>query len=180
MSGSKAAIRYAKAVLDLAKEKGSEKAVLGDMETVVSTIAASKELRLMLQSPIVKDEVKKKALLEIFASSSTITKELIRVLVTNERTQALGQVASSYISLYNKERGIQVAQVTTAVPLNDTLETEVLAKVKELTGSNSVTIESIIDPEIIGGFVLRVGDLQYNASIANQLGSIRRQFSKSV
>ena len=180
MSGSKAAIRYAKAVLDLAKEKGSEQAVLGDMETVVSTIAASKELRLMLQSPIVKDEVKKKALLEIFASSSTITKELIRVLVTNERTQALGQVASSYISLYNKERGIQVAQVTTAVPLNDTLETEVLAKVKELTGSNSVTIESIIDPEIIGGFVLRVGDLQYNASIANQLGSIRRQFSKSV
>lgn len=180
MSGSKAAIRYAKAVLDLAKEKGSEHAVLGDMETVVSTIAASKELRLMLQSPIVKDEVKKKALLEIFASSSTITKELIRVLVTNERTQALGQVASSYISLYNKERGIQVAQVTTAVPLNDTLETEVLAKVKELTGSNSVTIESIIDPEIIGGFVLRVGDLQYNASIANQLGSIRRQFSKSV
>jgi F-type H+-transporting ATPase subunit delta len=180
MSGSKAAIRYAKAVLDLAKEKGSEQAVLGDMETVVSTIAASKELRLMLQSPIVKDEVKKKALLEIFASSSTITKELIRVLVTNERTQALGPVASSYISLYNKERGIQVAQVTTAVPLNDTLETEVLAKVKELTGSNSVTIESIIDPEIIGGFVLRVGDLQYNASIANQLGSIRRQFSKSV
>lgn len=180
MSGSKAAIRYAKAVLDLAKEKGSEHAVLGDMETVVSTIAASKELRLMLQSPIVKDEVKKKALLEIFASSSTITKELIRVLVTNERTQALGQVAGSYISLYNKERGIQVAQVTTAVPLNDTLETEVLAKVKELTGSNSVTIESIIDPEIIGGFVLRVGDLQYNASIANQLGSIRRQFSKSV
>ena len=76
MSGSKAAIRYAKAVLDLAKEKGSEHAVLGDMETVVSTIAASKELRLMLQSPIVKDEVSK------------ISSQWIHQLMTNSVPQS--------------------------------------------------------------------------------------------
>ena len=94
--------------------------------------------------------------------------------------EALRHVAARYIDLYNQQRGIQVAHVTTAVELTEKLEKEVLSKVKELTGSNSVTIENKIDPSIIGGFVLRVGDLQYNASIANQLGSLKREFSKSL
>ena len=60
------------------------------------------------------------------------------------------------------------------------IEANVLSKVKQMTGSENVTINNTIDESIIGGFILRVGDLQYNASIANQLGNLKREFSKSL
>jgi len=75
--------------------------------------------------------------------------------------------------------GTQVATVTTAVPLTKDLETKVLEKVKEITGSDA-TLVNKIDESIIGGFILRVGDLQYNASIAHQLNSLKRDFSNDA
>ena len=180
MSGSKAAIRYAKAVLQQANDSKSADGVFQDMETVTATLEASKELRLMLKSPVVKLDAKKEALLKIFSGQSEATKDLIKVLVANKRTDILGNVAESFIHLRNEARGMKTAHVTTAVAITDGLESQVLAKVKELTGSENVILKNEVDPSIIGGFVLRVGDLQYNASIANQLGNIKREFSKSL
>lgn len=178
MSGSKTALRYAKAVFQQAKETNSEAAVFEDMESVYASIEGSKELRLALQSPIIKNHDKKEVLLKIFSNQTEATKLLINLLMANQRPQILGDVAKSYMDLYNEEKGVKTAKVTTAVPLSEALEEKVLAKVKELTGSNSVTLENTIDPSIIGGFVLRVGDLQYDASIANKLENLKREFSK--
>lgn len=177
---SRAAIRYAKAVLQHANDTNATQQVFEDMKSVHGTITASKELRNMLKSPIIKGEDKKQALLTIFKEQSDTTKSLINVLVDNKRSDVLGGVSQSFISLYNEAKGVKVAQVTSAVALTSELETKVLAKVKELTGSDLVTIENTIDESIIGGFILRVGDIQYNASIANQLGNIKREFSKSL
>ena len=177
---SKAAIRYGKAVLQQANETKVAKAMFDDMKSVYATIQGSKELRSVLKSPVVKSNDKKEALLAIFENESTTTKRLIQVLVDNKRIALLGDVASSYIDLYNESKGVKVAKVITAVALTPALEAKILAKVKDLTGSTSVTLNKEIDPAIIGGFILRVGDLQYNASIANQLGNIKREFSKSL
>ena len=92
----------------------------------------------------------------------------------------MAEVSKKYIELYNEAQGVKLAQVTTAVPLSNELEEKVLAKVKELTGSDKVTLERKIDESIIGGFILRIGDLQYNASISNSLAKIKREFSKSI
>ncbi|HBR53350.1 MAG TPA: ATP synthase F1 subunit delta [Flavobacteriaceae bacterium] len=177
---SRAAIRYAKAVLEQANEAKLGNVVFGDMKSVAATIENSKELRAVLNSPVIKGEDKKKALMAIFEGNSEVTKGVIDILDSNKRINLLGAVAESYVSLYNEAQGVKVAHVTTAVPLSSELETKVLAKVKEMTGSDSVTIENTIDESIIGGFILRVGDLQYNASIANQLDSIKREFTKSL
>ena len=177
---SRAAIRYAKAVLDQANEANIGEVVFGDMKSVHATIEGSKELRNVLQSPIIKGEDKKAALNKIFENNSEVTKGLIQILTANKRIDLLGGVASSYVSLYNENKGVKVAHVTTAVPLSADLENQVLAKVKEMTGSENVTIENKVDESIIGGFILRVGDLQYNASIANQLSAIKREFTKAV
>ncbi|WP_310993493.1 ATP synthase F1 subunit delta [Aequorivita marina] len=177
---SRAAIRYAKSLLQKASENNTQAVVFGDMQSVYSTIEASRELQSVLQSPVIKAEDKKEALLKIFSSQSEATHALIQVLVNNQRTTLLQQVAKSYVSLYNDQQGVKVATVITAVPLSSTLEEKVMAKVKELTGSDKVTLKSEIDPDIIGGFVLRVGDIQYNASIANQLSNLKREFSKSI
>lgn len=177
MNSSKAAIRYAKAVLNQAIESKSADVVFDDMQAVAATIEGSKELRSVLGSPVIKSEDKQAALLTIFEDTSENTKNLIKVLVTNKRAADLGDVANSYINLYNDSKGVKAATVTTAVPITSEIEKIVLAKVKEITGSTSVTLENIVDDTIIGGFILRVGDLQYNASIANNLNKLKREFT---
>lgn len=177
---SRAAIRYAKAILQKANENNTEAVVFGDMQSVYNTIEESRDLQTVLQSPVIKANDKKEALLKIFKGQSEATHALINILVENQRTALLGEVAKSYIQLYNEAQGVKVATVITAVPLSADLETKVMAKVKELTGSEKVTLKNEIDAAIIGGFILRVGDIQFNASIANQLGNLKREFSKSI
>ncbi len=180
MSGSRAAIRYAKAVLQQANETNNANVVFNDMQSVHATIQASEELQLVLNSPVINANDKKNALLAIFENQSNATKSLINVLVENQRTNLLDDVSKNYITLYNEAQGVKVAQVTTAVALTEGLTDKILSKVKELTGSDKVTVESTIDESIIGGFILRIGDLQYNASISNNLARIKREFSKSI
>ena len=177
---SRAAIRYSKAVLDQANHANISEVVFGDMKSIQATLAGSKELRVVLQSPVVKAEDKKQALLQIFEKNSEVTKALIQILTSNKRINLLGGVALAYVDLYNDSKGVKTATVITAVTLTPEIEAKVLSKLKEMTGSDNITINNTIDEHIIGGFILRVGDLQYNASIANQLGNLKREFSKSL
>ena len=177
---SRAAIRYAKAVLDQANHANISEVVFGDMKSIQATLAGSKELRVVLQSPVVKAEDKKQALLQIFEKNSEVTKALIQILTSNKRINLLGGVALAYVDLYNDSKGVKTATVITAVTLTPEIEAKVLSKLKQMTGSENITINNTIDERIIGGFILRVGDLQYNASIANQLGNLKREFSKSL
>ncbi|WP_282042277.1 ATP synthase F1 subunit delta [Winogradskyella flava] len=176
MSGSRAAVRYAKAVLSLAQDQKSAEAVNSDMKLISETIAQSDELRQMLQNPVVRSADKKSVLSSVFPKVSANSENLVNTLISNKRLALLGEVASSYVQLFDQLRGSQVAQVTTAVPLTGDLKTKVLAKVKELTGKEA-EIENIIDENILGGFILRVGDTQYNASIANKLDKLKREFT---
>ncbi len=173
---SRAAIRYAKAVLSLAQDRKATEDVQEDMQSIIATVSGSAELRMVLSSPLIKNEVKLASLHEIFKSTGEITQKLFDVLIENKRVNLLDDVAKQYIVLFDQLNNTQVAKVTTAVPLDKGLSAKVLTKIKELTG-NEATIENIIDESIIGGFILRVGDLQYNASIANMLTNLRRELS---
>ncbi|REG89290.1 ATP synthase F1 subunit delta [Winogradskyella sediminis] len=176
MSGSRAAIRYAKAVLSLATDQKSADAVNSDMKLIINTIAESKDLNQMLQSPVVRSSDKKAVLLAVFTDSNVATTNLIDTLIANKRLSLLNDVALSYVQLYDELRGRQLASVTTAVALTEELKVKVLAKVKELTGKDA-EVKNIIDETILGGFILRVGDIQYNASIANKLHKLKREFT---
>jgi F-type H+-transporting ATPase subunit delta len=178
MNDSRAAIRYAKAILDLAIEQKAGEAVEKDMRSIMGTIAESKELAQLLASPVVQGATKKEALLKIFKGCHKVTEGTICMLVDNKRISMLNEVAVHYIILNEKRNGKDVAYVTTAVPLTPELEKKVLKQVSKITG-NAVTLENKIDASIIGGFVLRVGDLQYDASIANKLGNLKRTFASS-
>lgn len=176
MNGSRAAIRYAKAILSFALEQQKEVQVNDDMLLVANTIQDSKELQLLLNSPVLKTELKKSALKEIFADkTSPLTISLINLLIDNKRLPILGEVAKKYNVIFDSLKGIEVAKVTTAIPLTEELNQQVLRKVIEITGKQA-TIESIINPDIIGGFILRIGDIQYDASVANKLQVLKRQF----
>lgn len=178
MNDSRAALRYAKAILDFAVEKKATAAVERDMRSISATIADSKELQDVLASPVIKSAIKKKALAAIFTDTNNISQGLIDLLIENKRISMLQEVAFKYIVLNEKLKGQDVAYVTTAVPLTPELEKKVLQQIAQLTG-NEVTLENKIDGSIIGGFVLRVGDLQYDASISNQLNNLKREFTNS-
>ncbi|MCA0152346.1 ATP synthase F1 subunit delta [Winogradskyella vincentii] len=176
MAGSRAAIRYAKAVLSLASDNKVADKVNADMKQIASAIASNSDLSAMLQSPVVRSSDKLSVLKAVYGDANNATTNLINTLITNKRIALLGDVANKYNHLYDALRDTQVAKVTTATPLTKDLEKKVLAKVKELTGKSTEIINTV-DESILGGFVLRVGDLQYDASIANKLNKLKREFT---
>lgn len=176
MAGTRAAIRYAKAVLSLATDYNSTETVNNDMKLITNTISESDELNTMLKSSVVKSEVKKAVLLKLFPDLDGTTVNLFNTLISNKRIDIINNVAERYVVLFDELNGKEKAMVTTAVPMTNDLEIKVLAKVKEIT-SKAVVLENIVDESILGGFILRVGDKQYNASIANQLNKLKREFT---
>ncbi len=179
MRGTRAAQRYAKAILSLAKDKNSAEAVEKDMITISKTVNSSRDLENMLTSPVVKDSIKKSALLEIFKDLNAVTKGAIDILLENGRINILHIVARQYLIQFNEMNNVQQAVVTTAVPLDKELEAVILAKVRELTGSEA-SLKNLVDENIIGGFVLRVGDLQYDASISRNLTRLKRELKNNT
>lgn len=176
MSGARAAIRYAKAVFSLASDQNTTEVVNNDMKLITNTIAENKDLREMLQSPVITSTVKQSVLNEVFKGADKSTLSLINILISNNRIAILNDVAVKFNQLFDASKGIELATVTTAVPITPAVKVKVLAKAKELTGK-IVEIKNVIDETILGGFILRIGDIQYNASVANQLNKLKQEFS---
>ncbi|MBG6111735.1 F-type H+-transporting ATPase subunit delta [Flavobacterium sp. CG_9.10] len=176
MASTRAAIRYATAILDLANSKGVAEVVNNDMKLIASTINGNLELSTFIQNPTLKVEAKEKALLEVFAGIDVVTQGLFHLLFENKRFEILEGIATEYSKLSDVMNGIEVAKVTTAIPMDDALEAKVKAKIATLS-DKKITIENIVDASIIGGFILRIGDKQYNASIANRLQVLKRELS---
>lgn len=176
MKLSRAASRYAKAILDLAIDKKEAAAVNEEMKSVLTTVHNNVELQDFLKSPVVKTEQKRGALRQIFSQAGGITMGAFDLIVDNQRTDILGDIATKYILLFEEMNKREVATVTTAVEITPELEAKVLAKAKELAGSE-VTLEKKIDPSIVGGFILRVGDKEINASVNSTLGELKREFT---
>lgn len=173
---SRAAIRYAKAILDIASTNNNAVAVNADMKLVFATIKGNQELKDFLNNPVVKGEMKQNALLEIFPSMQAESKGLLHLLLVNKRFEILQPIASQYNLLFDDASGVETAIVTTAIALTPELETLVMAKLKEFS-NKTITIKNVINPEIIGGFVIRIGDKQYNASVANKLQQLKQEFT---
>ena len=176
MASTRAASRYAKAILDMATSKSAANEVSQDMTLIATTIKGNLELSTFIQNPTIKVEVKESALLEVFASVNNVTKGLFHLLLENKRFEILESIAVEYNKLFDEANGVEVAKVTTAIAITPELEAKVLAKIKEFS-NKKVTIENIVDASIIGGFILRIGDKQYNASVASRLQVLKRELS---
>jgi len=176
MKGTRAALRYAKAILDLAKDKGLTDKVNIDLLLINKTVTENPDLLDMLHNPIIKSGEKKSALNKIFAKKTeAITMNLINLLIENKRLPLLTLVVKEYLTLYHELKGVEVASVTSAIPLTKDIEAKILKKIKQIS-DNKITLKNIIDPSIIGGFILRVGDKQFDSSVSNQLNSLLANF----
>ena len=173
---SRAAIRYAKAILETAISSGKANQVNEDMKSIIAAVDSSADLDQFLASPIITSEVKMKALSEIFSSVQAETKSLFRLLQENKRFEIVVAIATQFNAQFDEMNGVEVAKVTTAFPITAELEAKILAKAATIS-TKKLTIQNTVDPSIIGGFILRIGDKQYNASVSNRLQELKREFS---
>lgn len=177
MKGTRAASRYAKAILETARSKGVEVSVDKDMTLIASTVASNAELRDFIQNPVISADKKESAFAEIFADVDPVTRSLFTLLLSNNRFEIIDDVALQYNSQFNELSGVEVAKVTTAIPMDSEMESKVRAKISTFS-DKKINIVNIVDPSIIGGFILRIGDQQYNASVSNRLQTLKREFAK--
>ena len=180
INSSKVAKRYAKALLDYSIEKHEEDNFSQEISSLVEVVRENPDLRALLHSPIVRMEIKHKVLQEVFSQRSPILNLLIEVLVENKRVSDLYDIAREYVIQYNHYKGKTTAYLTTATELPETLKEQFVQKAIALSGGKKITLETRVEPQLIGGFILRIDDLQYNASIAHKLYGIREQLSENV
>lgn len=177
MKGTRASLRYAKALLDLAIEQGSVDTCKNDVDYVIAMCEGSRDLDLLLKSPIIKAHQKLAALNAILKDGvSELTFKYIEIITAKGRESLLEDIAHSFLRLYRQHKNIVKAEVKSAVALDDSLR----AKVRELIakqGAGEIELNETVDADLIGGFVLTIDDQQIDASVQSQLNKMKQQFS---
>ena len=177
MAVASVAFRYAKSLLDLAQEKGITEEVHRDMLFFKNTVDQSRPLALMLKNPIVRSSKKDAVLKLIFGGKiNAMSSAFIDIVARKNRESIIEDIAAEYIRLYDDMKGIQHATVTTTMPLTDDLRAKFKAMVFKTTGRELVELTEKVNPQIIGGYVLKVGDRQMDASVRSQLNELKLTF----
>jgi len=175
MDQSKINVRYAKAFFTLAKEKGLTIELRKDAGLITSVCTTSSDFILMLESPVVKTSQKIEALKRIFEGKvNALSLNFLLLITENKRENYLQGIFRNLEDLYRREEGIKSAILTSAQPLNETLVLQI-QKVLETEFNAKVELSQKVDSKLIGGFVLRVDDKQYDSSLSTQLKKIKEQ-----
>lgn len=174
------AARYAKSILDLAIERGQLENIYNDMQLLVATCRGSRDFVNLLRSPIIKADKKGKILDAITAGKiSALTAAFIKLLLAKEREAYLPEIATAFIEQYKTYKGIRTVKLTTAVPVSEEVRKAIADKVRNGKGDEQIELITQVDAELIGGFILEVGDRMIDDSIAYELNNIRHQFENN-
>lgn len=161
----------------MAEEKGLTEEIHKDMLFFKNTLDGSRPLVLMLMNPIVRSSKKDAVLRAIFKSKvNPMTSAFIDIVARKKRESILEDIAVEYIRLYDEKKGIERATVITTTPLTDELRAKFKAMVSKKTGSQLVDLTEKVNPNIIGGYVLKLGDQQVDASVRSQLNALKLMF----
>jgi F-type H+-transporting ATPase subunit delta len=180
MKQSRATIRYAKALLQLSIEQNSLEASYNDMMLLDRVCSESKELSLLLKSPIVKTDQKIKIFHDIFANKTNpLSMSFVKIIMRKKREYLLEGIAKKFINLYKTEKSIVTATVTTATQLSEELKKEIITYIKTKK-NNTVELKEVVNKDIIGGAVIRIGDTQLDASISSEISELRQTFNKNL
>lgn len=176
MLTSKVAKRYAQGLLNFTQESGSTEAVLGEMKDLVKTISGSKELQSFFNSPVI--DVKKKLSVssELFKNFSPVTRNIIHLVIKHGRENQLQNIAQGFINKVEDMNGVQRITLTTATALSEDNIKNILGSTNLVNPAHKFDIQTIIKPEILGGYILRVGDQQVDASVRSKLAKLKKEF----
>lgn len=180
MPNPRLASRYAKSLIDLAIEKGRLEQVFTDMQWLQGVCKSNRDFVNMLRSPIIKAGTKKK-IIEAVTSGKVgqITSGFNSLLTIKGRERHLPEIIAAFIKAYKTYKDIQTIKLTTASPVSDQVKNAIVEQVKKSANFKNVELEEKLDADLIGGFVLQIGDQLVDASIAYDLKAIARQFENN-
>ncbi|HCN82435.1 MAG TPA: ATP synthase F1 subunit delta [Sphingobacteriaceae bacterium] len=177
MSEIQVASRYAKSLIDLAKEQNVLEPVRQDIELFIRICKENPELRAVLANPIISLDKKTGILSGIFAGKvQPLILNYFKIVVNKGRSEILYATAKEFMNSYNIHKNIVKARVSSAAPLSEKSRKQIEDAVKAVT-KGEVILETKVDPDLIGGYILTVGDKQLDASISSSLKKLKKEFS---
>jgi F-type H+-transporting ATPase subunit delta len=177
MKSSKVASRYAKSLLEIAIEQKNIDSVLGDMVFLLEINNQSKDLELLIQSPIIKADKKIEIFDRIFEQFEEVTKSFVRLITKNGREYLLPEIATSFDALVKEHKGIVPVTLVSATKLDDKTKEQIMSKVEGMI-TGKLEVEEKIDDSIIGGFIVRMGDTQIDASVLRQFNNLKQRLTR--
>lgn len=179
MEGTRVAARYAKSFIDLTAQQGVLEQAFADMKYILEVCKSNHDFVIFLKSPIIKTDKKQAVLKEVFGGKlNKVTDSYVQLITAKRREIYLAEIAYEFINQYKEKKKILTAVITTASGLDDVIRKQVMDIVKG-SGNSEVVLEEKINKDIIGGFIVRVGDKQVDASILNKLNNLKRTFTEN-
>ena len=179
MQGTRVASRYAKSFIDLTMEQGVLEQAYNDMKYITEVCDSNADFVIFLKSPIIKTDKKQAVLKQVFSGKlNKVTDAYVHLITNKKREIYLAEIAAEFINQYKEKKKILTAVVITANGIDDVIRKKVMAIVKGVSTSE-VVLEEKINKDIIGGYILRVGDKQVDASIARKLNNLKRTFKEN-
>ncbi|RNB82044.1 F0F1 ATP synthase subunit delta [Brevibacillus fluminis] len=167
--------RYARALFEVAKERGLIEQIESELKDIVAAVESNQELGKILTHNQISIESKEQLLKDLFgAHVAAETLNFLSVLIDNGREHELGEIATAYVAMANEARGVADAVVTTAKPLGEEEVNELAAQFGKKV-NKTLRVQTVVDPAILGGVVVRIGDRLYDGSIKRKLEQFAHQ-----
>jgi F-type H+-transporting ATPase subunit delta len=172
--------RYAKSLFELAQESGRLEKVKSDMDLLLEVIRDNKDFRHFLVSPVVRPDKKIGALDAILADKvDKLTKQFYHLIASKRREKYLAGIARAFIEKYKEYKKIVTIEIRTVSPLSETMKNQIINLLEQRRGITVDLIE-IIDPTLIGGFIVSTGNLRYDASLTTSIKKLKKEFEENL
>jgi F-type H+-transporting ATPase subunit delta len=173
--------RYAKSLLDLAQEQGKLDVIKKDVELMLSIMEGSPDFFRMLRSPIIHSDKKRSVIRAVLTGKvNDLTLRFIDLLTRKLRERHLRVICRQFIVQYNELKRIKPVTLITAVPVAEAVRVAVMEKVHDANPGHTIELITETDPDIVGGYILRYDDRQYDASVSYHLQLMNNEFEKNV
>jgi F-type H+-transporting ATPase subunit delta len=161
---------YAQALMAVAQQQNLTETFGNDMRDLLALLEESPDFAALLASPVVSDTAKKSVLRSVLGNDANANLvNFLMLVVDKRRIIFLAAIAEQYLALWRQLTNTVLAEVTSALKLTDGQQDQVREKVKQLTGAQAVELSTNIDPEILGGIVIKVGSQVFDSSLRGQL-----------
>lgn len=171
---------YAEALMSLAKEQELVETFGDNVQVILETLKSSEELKQFLNVPLVKDNSKKDVVRQVFeAQVHPVMLHFLQLLVDRRRIFFLEAICLQFQAVLRQMKQVALAEVISAVELNESQEETLRRKVQEITSAHSVELAIKVNPDLIGGVIIKVGSQVIDASIKGQLRRITSRLMTS-
>ena len=177
MKSTKSAVRYAKALLELAIEQNKLEAISNDMNAIIAANEETRDFQLFLSSPLIQAEKKVSIFNQLFDYFEELSLSFVSLITKNGRENILVEIAASFQDQVKAYKGIVPVTLVSSKKLDETTVNAILAKVKPAV-KGDIELTEKIDEEILGGFVVKIGNTQVDASVANQLKNLKQRLTR--